>query len=114
MLLRGACVLLVAGAANVLHAGETVACAHAPAELHALAFPNASNVVLSQAKTTEYAFAASAECLERPGERTSAMLVRIVASAEPVNLHLISVSGKEATLPARIELLDENFAVLRS
>jgi len=96
-------------------AGDEPPCAHSAAELHTLAFPSAP-VPIGAAKPADYAFAASAACLQRADDGTPlpAMVIRIERSADPVNLRLTSISGKDATLPARIELLGEDFAALKS
>src|SRR4051794_18112231 len=106
--------LLTALAAAAAWAGDAPPCAHSAAELHTFAFPTAP-VPIGAAKPADYAFAASAACLQRADDGTPlpAMMIRIEPNADPVNLRLTSISGKDATLPARIELLGEDFAALK-
>jgi hypothetical protein len=108
------CALLFATCGAVAQA-EDAACAHSPAELRAFVYPAVPASTLRDAKSADYVFAANAQCLQSADEqrRAPALLIRIDKCAEPANLHLTSISGKEATLPARLQVLDENFTELK-
>jgi len=59
-------------------------------------------------------FADYATCVERDGARTGAALFRIDQVPAPAVVTLAIVSDPRGTLAARVELLDEDFAVVRS
>jgi hypothetical protein len=90
-------------------------CAHAAAELARLAFPITGPDTLQAAKPADFVFGNLAHCLQRTtdGAPQAAVLIRLAPSADAVALRLSSVSAKDATLPAHVELLDTEFAMLK-
>jgi len=64
--------------------------------------------------STEFVLDTHGRCLHVDDHDEPALLIRLEPSAQPMNVKVISVSGKESTLPARIVLLDEHFGEVRS
>jgi hypothetical protein len=117
--LRLAICALLPGAAIAADVPVTTApppdCAHASAELARLAFPTTGPNTLQTAKPADFVFGNLAHCLQRTAEGVPqpAVLIRLAPSADAVALRLSSISAKDATLPAHVELLDADFAMLK-
>jgi hypothetical protein len=62
-------------------------------------------------KMTEFVIDSRGTCLlAADGKTVPALLIRIEPTAQAINLKLTSVSGKDSTLPARVAILDGQFA----
>ena len=64
-----------------------------------------------KARSADFVIDSRGSCLQSAdGKSQPALLVRIDPTTRPVNLKLTSVSGKDSTLPARVAVLDADFA----
>lgn len=106
--------LILQAMAHAHAAGAPPPCAHGPNELPVQDY-RAIDAKRHRAQTGEFDFAKLARCLQSGAtEQVPALLVRLVdTTPDGVALKLTSVSGKEATLPARVQTLDEAFAPVR-
>ncbi len=96
--------------AGVAQGPPAAVCVMAPDALPAVPFV----VKTGKNSSTEFVLDTHGHCLHLDNHDEPALLIRLEPSVQAMNLKVISVSGKESTLPARIVLLDEHFSEVRS